>query len=288
MRPAPPIQAPADLASFRRRQQAGWACGDFAVIGTTLQIVGERLVEAADVRAGELVLDVAAGSGNATLAAARRFAHVTSTDLVPALLDKGRERARAEGLPATFRVADAEALPFADASFDVVLSSFGVMYAADPARAARELARVLRPGGRIALASWTPRGAAGRLIALIGAHVPATAAPASPTQWGAPARLAALLGVAPAQMRCRRRCFDFRYRSAAHWVQVFRDFHGPTHKAFAALDAAGQQALERDLTALLERANTAGARSLVVPAAYLEAVITPSAAPPRPTPSPHP
>lgn len=283
-----PLQAAPDLAAIKKHQQASWACGDFAVIGTTFQIVGENLAEAADVRSGEKVLDVAAGSGNATLAAARRFAHVTSTDHVPSLLDKGRERARAEALPVTFSVADAEALPFADASFDVVLSTFGVMYAPDQAQAARELKRVLKPGGRIGLANWTPLGFVGRLFELIAAHVPSPVGLASPARWGSPARLAEILDVAPGQVRCRRRCFNFRYRSAAHWVQVFRDFHGPTHKAFATLDARGQQALERDITALLEQANTAGARSLVVPAPYLEAVITPNPRPPGPNLSTHP
>ncbi len=275
------IQAAPDLATLKRRQQAGWASGDFAVIGTTFQIVGENLAEAADVRAGEKVLDVAAGSGNATLAAARRFAHVTSTDQVPALLDKGRERARAESLAATFRVADAEALPFADASFDVVLSSFGAMYATDPAQAAREMRRMLRPGGRIGLANWTPEGFAGRLARTLAAHVPPPAGLPSPTLWGVPDHLAAIFDLTPAELRCRRRIFHFRYRSAAHWVQVFRDYHGPTHKAFAALDEAGQQALERDITALLESMNTARAGSLVVPGEYLEAVITPSISSPR-------
>ena len=274
-----PIQAACDLAAIKKRQQASWASGDFAVIGTTFQIVAENLVEAADVRANEKVLDVAAGSGNATLAAARRFAHVTSTDHVPSLLDKGRERARAEALPVTFRVADAEALPFADASFDVVLSSFGVMYATDQTQAALELTRVLRPGGRIALANWTPRGFVGHFFRVMAAHVPAPPGLPSPALWGTPAHLVAILGVGPAQIRCRRRFFNFRYRSAAHWVQVFRDFHGPTHKAFKALDANGQQALERAITALLENANTAGASSLVVPGEYLEAVITLNEAP---------
>lgn len=288
MSSAPPIQAVPDLAILQQRQQASWACGDFAVIGATLQIVGENLVEAADVRAGEKVLDVAAGSGTATLAAARRFAHVTSTDQVPALLDTGRERSRAEGLPATFRAADAQALPFADASFDVVLSTFGVMYALDPIRAAREMRRVLRPGGRIALANWTPGGFVGRLCGTVGAHVPPPAGLPSPLQWGMRTHLAALLDVRPAQIRCRRRQFNFRYLSAAHWVQVFRDFHGPMHKAFAALDPEGQQALERDITALLDAANTAGASSLVVPGEYLEAVITPNGPPPRShCPAPH-
>ncbi|HSI60306.1 MAG TPA: class I SAM-dependent methyltransferase [Ideonella sp.] len=276
MTPATLRQAPTtpDLAAIKQRQQATWASGDFAVIGTTLQIVGEQLAEAADVRAGEQVLDVAAGNGNATLAAARRFAHVTSTDYVPALLDKGRERAKAEALPVSFQVADAEALPFGDASFDVVLSTFGVMFAPDQARAAREMLRVVKPGGRIGLANWTPEGFIGRLFKLIGAHVPPPAGLQSPALWGTAPHLATLFGLAPVQIRCERRHFNFRYRSAAHWVQVFRDFYGPTHKAFAALDAQGQQALEREITALLEQMNSAGAASLVVPAEYLEVVIT--------------
>ena len=268
------VQSPApDLSAIKQRQQATWASGDFAVIGTTLQIVGESLAEAADIHAGERVLDVAAGNGNATLAAARRFAHVTSTDYVPALLDKGRERARAEALPVTFQVADAEALPFADASFDAVLSTFGVMFAPDHPRAAREMLRVVRPGGRIGLANWTPEGFIGRLFKVIGAHVPPPAGLKSPALWGTLAHLAALFDVSPAQIRCERRMFNFRYRSPAHWVQVFRDFYGPTHKAFAALDAKGQQALEADITTLLEAMNVAGPQSLVVPGEYLEVVI---------------
>ena len=267
------VTAPAvpDFTAIKQRQQATWASGDFAVIGTTLQIVGELLAEAADVRAGERVLDVAAGNGNATLAAARRFADVTSTDYVPALLDKGRERARAEGLSIRFQVADVEALPFDDESYDVVLSTFGVMFAPDQSRAAREMLRVLKPGGRIGLANWTPEGFIGRLFKVIGAHVPPPAGVKSPALWGTEAHLAELF--VGTQIRCERRLFNFRYRSAAHWVQVFRDFYGPTHKAFAALDAQGQQALEDDITALLQQMNTAGAASLVVPAGYLEIVI---------------
>ena len=259
---------------IKQRQQATWASGDFAVIGTTLQIVGESLAEAADVRAGEQVLDVAAGNGNATLAAARRFAQVTSTDYVPALLDRGRERARAEGLAVHFHVADAEELPFADRSFDVVLSTFGAMFTPDHQRTAREMLRVLRDGGRVGMANWTPEGFIGRLFKVIGAHLPPPAGLKSPALWGTEPHLAELFGAQAAQIRCERRHFNFRYRSAAHWVQVFRDFYGPTHKTFAALDAAGQQALERDITALLDQLNTAGASSLVVPGEYLEVVVT--------------
>ena len=263
-----------DLAVIKQRQQATWASGDFAVIGTTLQIVGETLAEAADVRAGEAVLDVAAGNGNATLAAARRFADVTSTDYVGALLDKGRARAVAEGLPVRFQVADAEDLPFADANFDVVLSTFGVMFTPDHRRSAGELLRVLRPGGRIGMANWTPEGFIGRLFKIIGAHLPPPAGLKSPALWGTESHIVELFGAHAAKVHCLRRQFNFRYRSAAHWVQIFRDFYGPTLKAFAALDARAAASLEAAITALLEELNVAGASSLVVPGEYLEIVIT--------------
>ena len=262
-----------DFAAIKQRQQATWASGDFAVIGTTLQIVGEQLAEAVDIRAGEQVLDVAAGNGNATLAAARRFAEVTSTDYVPDLLEKGRERARADGLSVQFQVADAEALPFADESFDVVVSTFGAMFAPQHARVASELMRVLRRNGRIGMANWTPEGFIGQLFKVIGAHLPPPAGLQSPALWGTDAHLATLFADHAAEIQCSRRMFNFRYRSAAHWLQIFRDYYGPTHKAFAALDASGQQALERDILALLARCNVGGADSLVVPAEYLEVVI---------------
>jgi ubiquinone/menaquinone biosynthesis C-methylase UbiE len=263
-----------DLAAIKQRQQATWASGDFAVIGTTLQIVGETLAEAADVRAGEAVLDVAAGNGNATLAAARRFADVTSTDYVGALLDKGRARAEAEGLPVRFQIADAEELPFADARFDVVLSTFGVMFTPDHQRSAGELLRVLRPGGRIGMANWTPEGFIGRLFKIIGAHLPPPAGLKSPALWGTESHIVELFGAHAANIQCLRRQFNFRYRSAAHWVQIFRDFYGPTLKAFAALDARAAASLEAAITALLEELNVAGVSSLVVPGEYLEIVIT--------------
>jgi ubiquinone/menaquinone biosynthesis C-methylase UbiE len=263
-----------DFTAIKQRQQATWASGDFAVIGTTLQIVGESLAEAADVRAGERVLDVAAGNGNATLAAARRFAQVTSTDYVPALLDKGRERARAEGLSVQFQVADAEELPFADGSFDVVLSTYGAMFAPDQAQTAAEMMRVVRSGGRIGMANWTPQGFIGRLFKVIGSYLPPAAGLKSPALWGTEAHLAELFGAQAARIHCERKHFNFRYRSAAHWIQIFRDYYGPTHKAFAALDPAGRQSLERDITDLLQQMNVAGPESLVVPGEYLEVVIT--------------
>ena len=269
------IDKPApDFTAIKQRQQATWASGDYATIGTTLQIVGETLAEAADIRAGQVVLDVAAGNGNASLAAARRHAVVTSTDYVQALLDKGRARAQAEELPMQFRLADAEALPFGNAVFDVVLSTFGVMFTPDHHRAAREMLRVLRPGGRIALANWTPAGFIGRLFKVIGAHVSPPAGVQPPSLWGTEPHIVELFGAHAAQIRCERRYFKFRYRSAAHWLQVFRDLYGPTHKAFGALDAAGAASLERSITALLDEFNVAGPGSLVVPSEYLEIVIT--------------
>jgi SAM-dependent methyltransferase len=266
-------QAAIDLAALKARQQAAWSSGDFAVIGTTLQIVGETLCEAVDLRAGERVLDVAAGNGNATLAAARRFAEVTSTDYVPALLERGRERAAAERLPVTFQVADAEALPFADASFDVVLSTFGVMFTPDQRRAAAELLRVCRPGGRIGLANWTPDGLIGQLFRVIGRHLPPPAGAPSPAFWGTRDGLDALFGGGAAAIEATQRSFAFRYRSAAHCLEVFRGTYGPVLKAFEALKPDGQTALEADILDLFARFNRAADGALVAPASYLEIVV---------------
>ncbi len=267
-------ERPADrFRAIKARQQATWASGDFAVIGATLQIVGELLNEAADVRAVHRVLDVAAGNGNATIAAARRFASVTSTDYVPALLERGRQRADAEGLAnVTFQVADAEALPFPDASFDVVLSTFGVMFAPDHERAAAEMMRVCRPAGRIGLANWTPAGFVGQLLRLVARHVPPPPGVESPLLWGTDAHVRQLFPSAT-KVEHTARSFAFRYRSPEHWVEVFRAFYGPTHTAFLALDAKGQAALEADLLALL-RSQGLGGEGLVVPGEYLETVIT--------------
>ena len=263
-----------DYNVIKQRQQATWASGDFAIIGTTLQIVGESLAEAADVRAGERVLDVAAGNGNATLAAARRFAQVTSTDYVPHLLEKGAQRAQAEGLDIHFQVADAEALPFADSAFDVLLSTFGSMFTPDHGKSAHELLRVVRSGGRIGLANWTPEGFLGDLFRVIAAYSPPPPGIPSPMLWGTEPHIIELFGPVAADIRCVRRHFNFRYRSPAHWIEIFRTFYGPTHKVYAALDAERQVALTDDITALLERRNVGGPYSLVVPGEYLEVVIT--------------
>lgn len=269
----PPIPAAPDYTAIKHRQQTTWASGDFAVIGVTLQIVGESLAEAANIRAGERVLDVAAGNGNATLAAARRFAEVTSTDYVPELLDKGRARAIAEGLQVDFRIADAEDLPFEDGSFDAALSTFGAMFTPDHTRPAREMLRVVRDGGRIGLANWTPEGFIGQLFRVIGNYIPAPAGLKSPALWGTEPYIVELFGAHATDIRTVRKNFNFRYRSAAHWIQFFRDFYGPTHKAFAALDPVGRIALAKDITALLDICNVAGPASLVVPSEYLEVVI---------------
>ena len=268
------MNAPVDLAVLKGRQQAAWASGDYAVIGITLQIVGESLAEACDLRYDERVLDVAAGNGNATLAAARRGCKVTSTDYVSTLLERGAERARADRLEVKFEVADAEALPYADASFDAVLSTFGVMFAPDQARAASELARVCRPGGRIGLANWTPGGFIGQLFKTLGKQLPPPAGTQPPSLWGVEAHLHTLFGSEAAAIAVTPRIFNFRYRSAAHFIDVFRTWYGPVHKAFGALPPDKAAALEHDLTLLLDGANVAGPGSLVVPSEYLEIVVT--------------
>jgi ubiquinone/menaquinone biosynthesis C-methylase UbiE len=267
-------QAPAaDYDAIKQKQQATWASGDYAAIGATLQIVGESLAEAADIRAGERVLDIAAGNGNATLAAARRFARVTATDYVPALLEKGRARAKAEGFDVEFKMADAENLPFEDGAFDVALSTFGAMFTPQHERPAHEMLRAVRPGGRIGLANWTPEGFIGQLFTVIGRYLPPPAGLKSPALWGTEPHIVTLFGAQAEAIRCERKLFNFRYRSAEHWLQMFRDCYGPMHKAFAALDAQAQAALAADVVALLERLDIGGGRSLVVPGEYLEVVI---------------
>lgn len=263
-----------DFAAVKQRQQAVWSSGDYATIGTTLQIVGELLAEEADVRAGERVLDVAAGNGNATLAAARRFARVVSTDYVPRLLEKGAVRAQAEGFDVEFRTEDAENLSFSDADFDVVLSTFGAMFAPDQPRVAREMLRVTRKGGRIGMANWTPEGYIGQLLKLISGYVPPPPGVSSPLLWGNEPRIVELFGQQAADIRCIRRHFNFRYRSAAHWIEMFTKYYGPLHKACEALAPERREQLVDDITALLMRLNVGGADSLVVPGEYLEIVVT--------------
>jgi len=262
-----------DLAAVKTRQQAAWSTGNYAVVGTTLQIVGETLCEALDLRAGSRVLDVAAGNGNATLAAARRWCDVTSTDYVSSLLESGRARAHAEGHTIQFQEADAENLPFPDASFDVVMSTFGVMFTPNQDKSASELARVCKPGGKIGLANWTPESFIGQLFKTIGRYIPPAPGVKSPGLWGTKARLEELFGKTVQEIRTTGREFTFRYRSPTHWIEVFRTYYGPMNKTFGALDAEKQAAFTQDLLALMESRNRSGDRTLVLPSEYLEVVM---------------
>ena len=263
-----------DLASLKIRQQAAWSSGNYAVVGTTLQIVGEQLCETLDLRAGSKVLDVAAGNGMASLAAARRWCDVTSTDYVPALLECGRARASANGLPIEFIEADAEYLPFGDSEFDVVVSTFGVMFTPNQEKAASELSRVCKPGGRIGLANWTPEGFIGQVFKTLGKYLPPPSGAKSPALWGTRAALEEMFNAQSRSIKAEPHLFNFRYRSPEHFLDVFRTFYGPVLKAFAALDTTSQQNLRNDLHALIVRMNKSGDTTMVVPSEYLEVVIT--------------
>jgi SAM-dependent methyltransferase len=270
-------QAPSstpDFVAIKSKQRAAWTAGDYSVVGTTLQIVGERLCETLDVRSGQRVLDVAAGNGNVSLAAARRFCDVTSTDYVPALLERGRQRAESEGLEISFQEADAEQLSFADASFDIVTSSFGVMFAPDQDRAAAEMLRVTRPGGKIGLANWTPESFIGRLFKTIGKHLPPPAGLKSPALWGTRDRLNELFDTDSNTIEITAETYVWRYKSPRHWLELWREVYGPLQKAFGALEEAAQEQLTIDLLALIDRCNVAHDGTMVVPAEYVEVVVT--------------
>jgi ubiquinone/menaquinone biosynthesis C-methylase UbiE len=273
-RPAAAATTGPDLNAVKGKQQAAWSSGDYAIVGTTLQIVGELLAEAMDLRSGQKVLDVAAGNGNITLAAARRWCDVTSTDYVDTLLARGRKRAEAEGLSVKFEVADAESLPFPDGAFDAVVSTFGVMFTPDQERAAAEMLRVCRSGGRIGLANWTPDGFIGQMFKTIGKHLPPPACVKSPALWGTRARLEELFGNGARVIAAEPRFFSFRYPSPQRFLNIFRDYYGPMLKAFEALDDAGMKALARDIVDLIGRFNASGDQTMVVPGEYLETVIT--------------
>lgn len=268
-----PLPPTVDLVAVKQKQQAAWSSGDYAVIGTTLQIVGETLCESLDLRAGVRVLDVCAGNGNATLAAARRWCDVVSTDYVAALLERGRGRASADGLAVEFKEADAENLPFADASFDVVLSTFGVMFTPNQEKAANELTRVCRPGGQIGLANWTPSSFVGELFKTIGRYIPPPSGLKPPSLWGTDERLRELFGQRAASLVTTRKNFMFRYRTPQHWLDTFRTYYGPTQKAFAAVSAAQQESLAADLLGLAQKLNRTTDGTMVVPGEYLEVVI---------------
>ena len=262
-----------DLAAIKQRQQATWASGDYHMIGTQILLAAEQLIESLDVHSTDRVLDVATGSGNAALAAARRSCEVVGIDYVPSLLERARERAIAEGVQAQFEDGDAEAIPFEDDSFDVVTSVFGSMFAPNQEAAASELARVTRPGGKIGLVTHTPEGYIGNVFKVIGKHVPPPAGLRSPIQWGTEERLRELFGDAIAELRVEKRHMTFRYRSPQTWVDYWRRYYGPTLKAFEAVGEEGRAALEADLLENIARFNRADDGTMVVPSEYLEAVI---------------
>jgi ubiquinone/menaquinone biosynthesis C-methylase UbiE len=266
-------QAP-DLRAIKQRQQKAWSTGDYGKIGVPLILMAERLCEAVDLYPGAKVLDVACGNGNTALAAARRFGEVVGLDYVPMLLEEGKERARAEGLPIDFREGDAEDLPFEDASFDAVLSTLGVMFAPDQERAAGELLRVLKPGGKIGMANWTPDSFVGELFRTMGKRVPPPTGLKPPFLWGTQERVGELFAENLSELRAERRTFVFRYPSAEYYVEYMRDYYGPMSKAFEALDEEGQQGLHRDLVELVGRYNRSGEETAVWPVGYLEVVAT--------------
>ena len=261
-----------EMAAIKERMQKVWTSGEYARIGNPLVIMGELLCEAADLRSGERVLDVATGSGNTAISAARRFCSVTGMDLAPESVEHARRRAEAEGMEIAFEVGDAEEMTYPDASFDVVLSTLGVMFCPNQEKAANELLRVCRSGGKIGLASWTPDGFTGQMLKTVGKHVPPPPGVKPPSVWGTEERLEELFGGAISSLKARRRTYKFRYPSAEHFVGWFREYYGPTVRAFGALDAEGQEALTRDLRELLESRNVSGDETLVVPSEYLEAV----------------
>ncbi len=261
-----------DLALIKSKQQVTWSAGNYAAVGTTLQIVGENLAEAMDLRPDMRVLDVAAGNGNASLAAARRFCDVVSTDYVNAWLKAGMARAEAEQLPIAFRVADAENLPFETRSFDAVMSTFGVMFTADQDAAASELIRVCRPGGKIGLANWTPGGFVGQVFKTIGQHVPPPQGVRSPLQWGTEERIDEMFRRKARVIEYNRRHFMFRFRSPEQWVELWREIYGPMNKAFDAVGRTGESALADDLEQLARDASL-DEDGMTVPSEYAEIII---------------
>jgi SAM-dependent methyltransferase len=261
-----------DIATVKQRQRAAWASGDYAAVGTRFPLTAELLCEAVDLRAGERVLDVACGSGNAALAAARRFCRVTGIDYVPALLERARLRATAEGLEVTFQEADAEDLPFPDGQFDAVLSTCGAMFAPDQERTARELLRVCRPGGRIGMVNWTPDSYVGALFRAIGRHVPPPPGVRPPVLWGTEERLRELFGP-EVTITAPRRAFLWRFPSAEHQAMFFATCYGPANKALAALGAADAASLRAEMVETVREFDVSDDDTLVLRMDYLEAVV---------------
>lgn len=262
-----------DYDAIKAKQNAVWSAGDYAIVGSTLQIVGEQLCAALDATPNAKFLDVAAGNGNVTIAAARRWCDVTSTDYVPALLESGRRRADANGMSINYKVADAENLPFEDGSYDFVASSFGVMFTPNQAKSASEMARVCRKGGKIGLANWTPESFIGDVFKLVGRFVPPPAGLSSPALWGTEDRLQEFFGGIAENIRIEKKIFDFRYKSVDHFIDVFSTYYGPTLKVLEALDEAGRARFTGELRDLLGSWNEATDGTLSIPSEYLEVVV---------------
>ncbi|MGV1049541.1 MAG: class I SAM-dependent methyltransferase [Solirubrobacterales bacterium] len=264
-----------DLRAVTQVQQKTWSEGDFAMVANLVYFPSERLAEALDIVPDERILDVACGSGNAALAAARRaWGNTVGADFVPALLERGRERAAAERLEIEFVEADAQDLPFEEASFDVTTSVFGAMFAPDQERTAAELLRVTKPGGRIGMANWTPGGSVGGMFVTIAKHAPPPPGINPPLLWGTEERLRELFGDQISDLRIERRISRQPFRSPSHYIEFFRRYFGPAKMAFERVGADGEQALEDDLREYLEAHNTAGDRALVLEAEYLEVIAT--------------
>ncbi|MCU7930246.1 MAG: class I SAM-dependent methyltransferase [Candidatus Thiodiazotropha sp. (ex Codakia rugifera)] len=263
-----------DYTAIKAKQQATWGSGDYGRIGVTLQISGEVLCESMDIHSGQSVLDIAGGNGNAALAAARRFCKVISTDYVPALLEQSRARAEVEGLAIDYQEADAENLPFMDNSFDNVISTFGVMFTPNQAKAASELIRVCKPGGKIGLANWTPDSFIGQLFKTVGRYVPPPVGVSSPVLWGTEDFMKSHFGMRVRSVNCMTRQFNFRYHSPQHWLDIFSTYYGPTLKAFDVLDEMAGQSLREDILCLIHEHNRATDGAMVVPSDYLEIVMT--------------
>ena len=264
-----------DFAAVTEIQQGIWSKGDFAMVANLVYHPAERLAEALDLVPDERVLDVASGSGNLALAAARRtWGNVVSSDYVPSLLERGRERAAAERLEVEFVEADAQALPFEDGSFDVATSIYGVMFAPDQQKAADELLRVVKPGGRIGLGSWCPAGAVGTMFQTIAKHAPPPPGVPSPLLWGTEEHIRDLFGDGISELRAERRVSRQPFRSADHYIEFFRTYFGPTKTAYERVGPDGEAALTEDLRNFLEGANSAGERAMVLEADYLEVIAT--------------
>jgi ubiquinone/menaquinone biosynthesis C-methylase UbiE len=264
-----------DFAAVTEAQQQTWSKGDFSVVANIVYHVSEDLAEALELIPGERVLDVACGSGNGAIAAARRTLEGTvGADYVPALLERGRERAAAERLEVEFVEADAQDLPFEDGEFDVAMSIFGAMFAPDQEKAAAELLRVVKSGGRIGMGNWTPQGAVGTMFKTISKHAPPPPGVESPLRWGTEERLRELFGDGISDLRIESRLSRQPFRSPDHYIEFFRTYFGPTQMAYERVGADGEQALTDDLRAFLEAANTAGDRAMVLEAEYLRVVAT--------------